>query len=141
MACKKALWGRHRGFRQGDGTERRAKTRPGKALCTSKELKCCFLGNKKPQMPEEGCQEQGCQQQAGEKAKCSDDYRSIQTAAARGLGGRQWADIADVARGRPPGPPAARGEAHWHIESEQPVTSLCVVSSQNWPQFSSPRWH
>ena len=79
-------------------------------------------------MPEEGCQEQACQQQAGEKAKCSDDYRTIQTAAARGLDGRQWADIADVARRRPPGPPAACGEGHWHIESEQPVTRLCVES-------------
>lgn len=39
----------------GDGAERQARTRPGKALCARIELKCRLLGNKKSQVLEEGC--------------------------------------------------------------------------------------
>lgn len=38
-----------------DGAESQARARPGEALCAKGELKCCFLGNKKSQMLEEGC--------------------------------------------------------------------------------------
>lgn len=82
--CGAGVGGSHRDMRL------KGRPRPGQGRpCAPERAEMLLFRQQKLQMPEEGCQEQGCQQQAGEKAKCSDDYRAIQTAAARGVDGRQ----------------------------------------------------